>query len=383
MKKKKPFVSVCTPTFNRRPFIEMMLQCFRNQTYPKSRIEWIIVDDGTDKIQDLIDASEIPQIKYFPIDQKMKLGEKRNFMHSKSIGSILVYMDDDDYYPPERIQHAVEMLTQNKSAMCAGSSEIFIYFKHIQKMYQSGPFGPNHATAGTFAFRRELLSNCRYDDHASLAEEKAFLKNYTIPMVQLDPLKTILVFSHIHNTFDKRIMLKDINPQVLKESPKTVTDFIRKPEEKPILDFFMIDIDEKLTHYKPGEAEMKPDVMVQLKQMDEERKRMISESQQHIQIMIDKPGEGRRPMTNPEIIQALNQQQTHIQNLTVRIKELELQLEKEQKEQKIQIMFEPPGESKRPMTNQEIINIFSQQQSRIQDLELQLEKSKIISVINI
>ena len=361
----------------------MMLQCFRNQTYPKSRIEWIIVDDGTDKIQDLIDASEIPQIKYFPIDQKMKLGEKRNFMHSKSIGSILVYMDDDDYYPPERIQHAVEMLTQNKSAMCAGSSEIFIYFKHIQKMYQSGPFGPNHATAGTFAFRRELLSNCRYDDHASLAEEKAFLKNYTIPMVQLDPLKTILVFSHIHNTFDKRIMLKDINPQVLKESPKTVTDFIRKPEEKPILDFFMIDIDEKLTHYKPGEAEMKPDVMVQLKQMDEERKRMISESQQHIQIMIDKPGEGRRPMTNPEIIQALNQQQTHIQNLTVRIKELELQLEKEQKEQKIQIMFEPPGESKRPMTNQEIINIFSQQQSRIQDLELQLEKSKIISVINI
>ena len=32
---EQPFVSVCTPTFNRRPFIEMMFQCFRNQTYPK------------------------------------------------------------------------------------------------------------------------------------------------------------------------------------------------------------------------------------------------------------------------------------------------------------------------------------------------------------
>ena len=61
---KYPFVSICTPTFNRRPFIKTMLECFRNQDYPKSRVEWIIVDDGTDKIGDLLQASNIPQIKY-------------------------------------------------------------------------------------------------------------------------------------------------------------------------------------------------------------------------------------------------------------------------------------------------------------------------------
>ena len=33
-----PFVSVCTPTFNRRPFIPGMLKCFEHQTYPKNRI---------------------------------------------------------------------------------------------------------------------------------------------------------------------------------------------------------------------------------------------------------------------------------------------------------------------------------------------------------
>jgi cellulose synthase/poly-beta-1,6-N-acetylglucosamine synthase-like glycosyltransferase len=49
-----PFVSVCTPTFNRRPFISGMIKCFDHQTYPKSRIEWIIIDDGTDKIEDLV-----------------------------------------------------------------------------------------------------------------------------------------------------------------------------------------------------------------------------------------------------------------------------------------------------------------------------------------
>ena len=218
-----PFVSVCTPTFNRRPFIEMMFRCFRNQTYPRSRMEWIIVDDGTDKIQDLVNASDIPQIKYFAVDQKMTLGAKRNFMHSKTIGDIIVYMDDDDYYPPERVEHAVESLTLNTMAMCAGASEIYVYFKHIQKMYQSGPYGPNHATAGTFAFRKQLLDDCRYDDGASLAEERSFLKNFTIPMVQLDPLKTILVFSHVHNTFDKRNMLNSIHPQYFRESPRSVS----------------------------------------------------------------------------------------------------------------------------------------------------------------
>ena len=108
-----PFVSICTPTFNRRPFIENMFQCFRHQTYPKSRLEWIIVDDGTDKIGDLIKAADIPQIKYYEVNNKMPLGAKRNFMHQQVKGDIIVYMDDDDYYPPERISHAVEKLMDN------------------------------------------------------------------------------------------------------------------------------------------------------------------------------------------------------------------------------------------------------------------------------
>ena len=69
---EQPFVSICTPTFNRRPFIETMFECFRNQTYPKEKMEWIIVDDGTDKIEDLILQSNLPQIRYFKIKKKMK-----------------------------------------------------------------------------------------------------------------------------------------------------------------------------------------------------------------------------------------------------------------------------------------------------------------------
>ena len=66
-----PFVSICTPTFNRRPFIKYMIKCFMAQDYPKDRMEWIIVDDGTDKIGDLV--QDIPQVKYFSYDVKMCL----------------------------------------------------------------------------------------------------------------------------------------------------------------------------------------------------------------------------------------------------------------------------------------------------------------------
>ena len=322
MEEDLPFVSICTPTFNRRPFIESMFQCFRNQTYPLSRMEWIIVDDGTDKIQDLVEQSGISQIKYFPLDQKMKLGEKRNFMHSKTTGSILVYMDDDDYYPPERVDHAVDMLRIHKTAMIAGSSEIYIYFKHIQKMYKCGPYGTDHATAGTFAFRRQLLNETQYDENACLAEEKVFLKNFTVPMVQLDPLKTILVFSHIHNTFDKRNMLENMHPQYFSESTKTVDDFIRQESENNIHQFFMNDIDDKLKDYQPGEPVMKPDVLEQIAEIDEHRKQIMA-SQPAPQIMIDISGEERRPMTPHEIVKALSQQQEHIKLLTSRVRELE------------------------------------------------------------
>jgi glycosyltransferase involved in cell wall biosynthesis len=264
---KYPFVSVCTPTFNRRPFFSAAIKCFQNQDYPKERMEWIIIDDGTDKIEELV--LDIPQVKYFKYDKKLTLGRKRNLMHEKSKGEIIVYMDDDDYYPPNRVSHAVEKLLANPTALCAGSSKMFIWFKHINQMWQFGPYGPNHATAGTFAFKRALLNQTKYDDDACLAEEKAFLKNYTIPFVQLDFDKSILVFSHEHNTFDKRKLLEQPHPDYCKPSSLTVDDFIKEPELKK---FFMNDIENLLKNYAPGRPEMKPDVLKQTLEIEQRRK---------------------------------------------------------------------------------------------------------------
>lgn len=272
-KYKLPFVSICTPTFNRRPFIPFMIKCFEHQTYPKDKMEWIIVDDGFDPIGDLV--AHLPYVKYYRYDTKMTLGKKRNVMNSKASGSILVYMDDDDYYPPERVMHAVEMLQANPRALCAGTSEMHVYFKHIQQMYQFGPYGPNHSTAATFAFRRELLSQTKYDESSCLAEERVFLKEYTIPFVQLDPCKSILVISHAHNSFDKRTLLDEPN-QFMRVSPKTVDCFIKEPE---MIQFYMNDVDRLLEGYEPGSPVHKKDVNDQIIVLKEEREKMMQEQQ--------------------------------------------------------------------------------------------------------
>ncbi len=310
----KPLVSICTPTFNRRPFIKTLIKCFQHQTYPKDKMEWIIIDDGTDKIEDLV--KDIPQVKYYKYDEQMILGKKRNIMHEKCSGDIIVYMDDDDYYPPERVSHSVEMLLSHPKALCAGASEIYIYFKHINQIYQFGPYGPNHATAGTFAFKKELLNEHSYDDDAALAEEKHFLKNYTVPFVQLEPKKTILVFSHIHNTFDKKTLLDNPHPDYCKPSDKKVGDFVKSEELK---DFFM-NIDQELEKYDFGKPINKPEVLRQTNKIAEERKKMVEEARKNNEgkIIVEQNGK-QVVLNNEQIVEILKQQNQKIQELTKKI----------------------------------------------------------------
>lgn len=311
--KKYPYVSVCTPTYNRRPFINAMISCFNNQDYPQDRMEWIIIDDGTDPVEDLV-ASH-PRVKYFKYDTKMTLGKKRNLLHEKSRGEILVYMDDDDYYPPQRVSHAVHMLMTHPEALCAGSSEIYIYFKHIGQMKRFGPYGPNHATAGTFAFKRKLLKQHRYNDDACLAEERAFLKDYTVPFVQLDPMKVILVFSHEHNTFDKRKLLVNANPDVVRDTPKKVMDFIK---DATLRRFYMVELEKLLLDYAPGRPEMKPDVIAQTIELEKQREKMAADAAAAGggaggQIILQQPGQQPVALNNQQVVQILQKLQTDVE----------------------------------------------------------------------
>lgn len=226
-------VSVITPTYNRRRFIPYLIKCYESQNYKKENMEWIILDDGQDKVKDLFDAAakRIPNIRYIPLDEKLTIGEKRNRLNDEAIGSIIVAMDDDDYYPPERVSHVVMRFANNKEVQLAGTSEVYMYYSDVKEIYKLGPYNPNHATNGTMAWRKSYSNSHRYDDTVTHAEEQSFLEGYKHKMIQLDPFKVMLVMSHSENTFDKKKMREDVgkNPFITKTSYK-IKDFIKDSE---------------------------------------------------------------------------------------------------------------------------------------------------------
>jgi len=232
----KPFVSVLTPTYNRRKFIPAAIAMYKAQTYPKDRMEWIIIDDGTDKVGDLFAqaAKTIPNIRYISLSEKLLIGQKRNMLNDNAKGDIMIAMDDDDYYPPERVAHVVMRFTQQPTVQLAGSSEMYLYFRTDGKIIKAGPYNPNHCTNGTMAYRRAYMLTHRYDEKQTHAEEKSFLDDYKNPMIQLDPFKTILVMCHSDNTFDKN-GLRDANNPMLKDTALTLKTFVK---EKALRDFF-------------------------------------------------------------------------------------------------------------------------------------------------
>ena len=222
-----PLVSIVTPTYNRRCFSPSLIKMVQQQTYPRDRIEWIIYDDGQEPIGDLIDAArtDLPKTKYIFNEDKLTLGEKRNKLNEEAQGDIIVAMDDDDFYFPERISAAVAALQKSPTVDLAGSSKIFMYFTDTKEIYEIGPYFKNHATNGTMAWRKRYAMSRRYDETVAFAEEKSFLEDYKNLLVQLDPMKVMLVMSHTDNTFDKTQLRYKENPLFKKTSLK-LKDFI-------------------------------------------------------------------------------------------------------------------------------------------------------------
>ena len=198
----RPFVSVVTPTYNRRRFIPSLIEIYNSQTYPKNRMEWLILDDGDDPVEDLFEeaAKTIPNIRYMRRPPKLLIGKKRNILNNQAKGDIIVAMDDDDYYAPERVSHAVTKLMAVPSVELAGSSEIYMYYSDNKKIYKFGPYHKFHATNGTMAWKRSYSLTHSYDETVTHAEESSFLEKYVNPMIQLDIEKVMLVISHSENT---------------------------------------------------------------------------------------------------------------------------------------------------------------------------------------
>ena len=234
--KKKLSASIVTISqLNRFECLKNLYELIKLQDY-KNIIEWIIVE-GSKKKEDA-DKNKINinllisenKIKIIYIEYTGKnLSDLRNISYEKCSGDIIVCMDDDDYYPPCRVSHAVESL-ENSSALIAGCTDIYLYEYILDKLYKFNGFHARHSTNNCFAFKKEYLKNHRHESGLNMSEEKSFTNDFTEPLVQLKSEKCIIVSSHNSNTFNKRELCiggsYELNPSLYEVKDHPITSYM-------------------------------------------------------------------------------------------------------------------------------------------------------------
>jgi glycosyltransferase involved in cell wall biosynthesis len=236
-------VSVITPTYNRRRFIPSLIRIYELQTYQKDKMEWIILDDGRDKVEDLFQeaAKRIPNIRYIYSDEKLRIGAKRNLLNTEARGQIIISMDDDDYYPSNKVEEVVRAFNKYPTIELAGSSEMYMFYTDTKKIYTIGPYHEKHTTNGTMSYKRSYLKGHAYDEYVTKAEEVSFLDNYKNKMIQINPMHAILVICHSDNTVDKtairdKQLLSTVkNPSYIKETAFVLEDIVT---DSAVRDFY-------------------------------------------------------------------------------------------------------------------------------------------------
>ncbi|MEB3319581.1 MAG: glycosyltransferase family A protein, partial [Cyanobium sp.] len=203
-----PVVSIHTVTRNRPRHLEQLQRSLLRQTYPASRMEWVIVDSSEPGRAGFTPLDGPIRSRVLRVDPRTRLGAQRNLANSLCRGQIVVCCDDDDYYFPGRVAHAVESLLASRNTMCAGCTVLPIQFWDRDELWTVGPYTPNHTTANALAFRSILLEWRHFDPDATLAEENSFLAEFSEPMAQLDPWQSLVCMAHDSNTFRKQILFE-------------------------------------------------------------------------------------------------------------------------------------------------------------------------------
>jgi glycosyltransferase involved in cell wall biosynthesis len=227
-----PFVSVVTPTWNRRAFLPYLLYMFQYQDYPADRRELVILDDSPESNAELIAsltryAPHPELIRYYHLTERLTIGAKRNRVNELAKGEFIVCMDDDDYYRPDKLSYTISEMRRH-NALFAGCSQIPIWYSHVNRIFMSAEQGARNVLNGTFAYHRNFLKKHRYDDNARLAEEQSFTRDFSAPVLALDPWRSILCVSHSSNTFDKDFVLGTCEAQRIGLDEAVPDTFVRK-----------------------------------------------------------------------------------------------------------------------------------------------------------
>jgi glycosyltransferase involved in cell wall biosynthesis len=129
-----PCISICTPTYNRNNFIDLMMSNLLRFDYDKKKLEWVIDDDGDDKMiktekdMEVLKKVVYPiKIKYLYNTKRRSIGEKRNNMVKNATYKIVAMMDTDDMYLSSWLRYGIEVMKKGKHSCVCSNQMLFLF----------------------------------------------------------------------------------------------------------------------------------------------------------------------------------------------------------------------------------------------------------------
>jgi hypothetical protein len=201
-----PDISIVTITKDRRPFMALAKYCYLLQTYPADKLEWVIVDDGEDSIEDTLFG--IPNVTYARCDPGMTIGQKRNFAISKAMYDVFVIMDDDDVYPENSVLHRVAMMMKEPAKECGFCTTIPCYDIVKYNSFMNVPPITLHMSEriseATMIFTRKFWEENKFAEDVNIAEGDAFIRGREHMCRELSPQEVIVSLVHPKNSSSRK-----------------------------------------------------------------------------------------------------------------------------------------------------------------------------------
>jgi len=203
-----PNVSILMPTYNRNKFIELILHNILSQTYPKNKLEWIIIDDGEEKL--INDENKIRNIifpiklKYIRINpkNKLKIGEKRNYLVKYCSYDYCINMDDDDIYLNNYILKSILFLLAKKTDL-VGSNQMIFYFPKHQAFTKISCRSKRQIHEATMCFKKNHWMKTKGFKNSNSSEGSKMIDRYEENVYNINIDGLMYCLCHENNSYPK------------------------------------------------------------------------------------------------------------------------------------------------------------------------------------
>ena len=257
-----PLISVIVNCHNGEKYLKTCIESILNQKYDKFEI--IFFDNfSSDNSKNIINQFNSHRIKYFFSDKKLSLYKARNEAIKKSSGSLIAFLDVDDWWDENYLESKKNFFNENKYDFFY-TNVLFFYEKKNKYIKYNRSILPNGKIFSHLANNYFIIISGLIIKKEILEKEKYFNENYNIIgdfdlIMRISKYATAksfnetLVFYRVHDENFSKLNSKMYYFEYRDwyNNQKKINDIdFQKNEEKFLLELNKLDIKHDLYHKK-------------------------------------------------------------------------------------------------------------------------------------